>query len=77
MTLMGLADSAPAMEVHTLQFCLSRETLTIVNNLGLTDIQKADQVHIVATLKRYVQGRINETGTVLFQAMQTGTRGNF
>ena len=61
MTLSGLADSAPAMKVHALRFCLSRETLTLVDNLGLTDAQKADQVQIVASLKRYVQGGINET----------------
>ena len=44
-----------------LHFCMSRETLTIVENLGLTDAQRADQVQIIAGLKRYVQGRINET----------------
>ena len=40
---------------------MSRETLTIVENLGLTEAQKADQAQTIAGLKRYVQGRINET----------------
>lgn len=35
--------------------------LTIIENLGLTDAQKADQAQIIAGLKQYVQGRINET----------------
>ena len=61
MTLSGLADSANDIKVHALQFCMSRETLTIVENLGLTDAQRADQTQIIAGLKRYVQGRINET----------------
>ena len=60
LTLLGLAESSPAMKIHPLQFCLSRETLTIVKNLGLTDAQKADQVQIVTDNFRSVQGRINE-----------------
>ena len=61
MTLSGLADSAADIKVHALRYCMSRETLTIVENLGLTEAQKADQAQIIAGLKRYVQGRINET----------------
>jgi len=49
------------MKVHILQFCLSGETLTIVDNLSLTESQKGDQAQIVAALKRYMQGRMNET----------------
>ena len=41
--------------VHALHFCMSRETLTIVENLGLTDALRADQAQIIAGLKRYVQ----------------------
>ena len=51
MTLSGLADSANDIKVHALQFCMSRETLTIVENLGLTDAQRADQAQIIAGLK--------------------------
>ena len=42
MTLSGFAGSDAAIKVHTLQYCMSRETLTIVDNLGLTESQKAD-----------------------------------
>ena len=61
MTLSGLADSDAAIQVHALQFCMSRETLTIIENRGLTDAQKADQAQIIAALKQHVQGRINVT----------------
>ena len=61
MMLSGLADSAASMKVHALHCCLSRDTLTIVDNLGLTDAQRGDEAQIVAALKRYVQGRVNET----------------
>ena len=61
MTLSGLAGSDAALKVHALQYCMSRETLTIVDNLGLTESQKADEAQIIAALKQYVQGRINET----------------
>ena len=41
--------------------CFSRETLNIVDNLGLTIVQKKDQAEIVAAFKLYVDGRINQT----------------
>ena len=61
MTLSGLAGSDAAVKVHALQYCMSRKTLAIVDNLGPTESQKADQVQIIAALKQYVHGRINET----------------
>ncbi len=61
MILSGLADSAAPIKVHALHCCLSRDTLTIVDNLGLTEAQRGDQEQIVAALKSYVQGRVNET----------------
>ena len=57
MTLSGLARLGTAIKVHTLKYCMSCETLTIVDNLGLTESQKADEVQIIAALKLYVQGR--------------------
>jgi hypothetical protein len=59
--LSGLVGSDAATQVHALHFCMSRETLTIVENLGLTDDQRADQAQIITGLKRYVQGRVNVT----------------
>ncbi len=56
MILSGLADSAAPIKVHALHCCLSRDT-----HLGLTEAQRGDQEQIVAALKSYVQGRVNET----------------
>ena len=61
MTLSGLAGSDAAIKVHALQYSMSRDTLTIVDNLGLTDSLGADQEQIVAALKQYVLGRVNKT----------------
>ena len=58
MILSGLSGADAAIKVHALKFCMSCETLTIVDNLGLT---KAERAQIIAGLKRYVRGRINET----------------
>ena len=60
MTLSGLAGADAAIKVHALQYCMSRDTLTIVDNLGLTDTQRADQAQIIAALKQYVLGRVNK-----------------
>ena len=61
MILSGLAGSDAAIKVHALQYCMSRDTLTIVDNLGLTEAQRADQAQIITALKQYVLGRVNET----------------
>ena len=50
-----------AKRVQALTLCLSRETITIFENLGLTDAQKADVGQIVTALQRYVDGQFNET----------------
>ena len=57
----GLGETDAAIQVYALHFCMSRETLTIVENLGLTEALRADQAQIIEGLKRYVQGRINVT----------------
>ena len=47
------------------RLCISaltyRETLKIVDNVGLTTAQKKDQVQIIAALKLYVKGQLNES----------------
>ena len=60
-SLSGLGSESAAKQVQALHLCLSRETLNIVDNLGLTNAQKKDQAQIIAALKLYVDGRINET----------------
>ena len=60
-SLSGLSEEPPTKQVQALQLCFSRETLNIVENLGLTAEQKRDQALIIAALKQYVEGRVNET----------------
>ena len=60
-SLSGLSSEPAAKQVQALQLCFSRETLNIVENLGLTNAQKKDQAQIIAALKQHVEGRINET----------------
>ena len=44
MTLSSLAGSDTIIKIHTLQCCMSHGTFNIVDNLSLTDSQKADLV---------------------------------
>jgi len=39
-----------AKQVEALQLCFSRETLNVVNNLGLTNDERKDQALIIAAL---------------------------
>ena len=60
-SLSGLDKEPATKQVQALQLCFSRETLNVVDNLGLTAAEKTDQAQIIAALKRHVDGRINET----------------
>ena len=60
-TLSGLAEESAATKVQVLTLCLSRETLAIVNNLGLTTEQKQDSDAIITAIKRHIDGHINES----------------
>ena len=60
-SLSGLSGESAAKQVQAFQLCFSRETLNVVENLGLTNAQKKDQAQIIAALKQHVEGRINET----------------
>ena len=61
LSLSGLGEEDVAKRVQALTLCLSRETITIFENLGLTGAQKADVGQIVTPLQRYVDGQFNET----------------
>jgi len=41
--------------VKTLMLCFSRETLAVVQNLGLTKDQMKDPAEIIITLQRYIR----------------------
>ena len=60
-TLSALAAEPAVTQVHALNLCMSRDTLNIMDNLGLTNEQKADQTEIIAGIRCHVKGRINET----------------
>ena len=59
--LSGLNTQTAAKQVQALTLCFSRETVTIVDNLGLSEDQRASVNDIIAAIEAYVQGQINET----------------
>ena len=61
MSLSGLSEESTEKKVQALPFCFSRETLSIVHNLGLSDADKRDITAIIATIKAYIDGHINES----------------
>ena len=58
-TLSGLSGESEATKVQALTLCFSRETLTVVNNLGLTEEERANADTIITAIKRHVDGHIN------------------
>ena len=61
LSLSGLGTQAASKQVQALTLCLSRETVTIVENLGLDDAQRGSVTEIVTAIQRYVEGHINES----------------
>ena len=59
--LSGLVDEDSTKQVKVLTLCLSRETLAIVHNLGLSETQMKKPSAVIDALQRYVDGHINET----------------
>ena len=57
----GLAGEDTQKQVQALTLCFSRETLSIVQNLGLTEEEKKSIDLIILAIKPYVQGHVNET----------------
>ena len=60
-SLSGLAKEVAEKQVEALTLCFSRETLSIVQHLGLTTAEKKDVAKIIEALQRYVDGHLNET----------------
>lgn len=54
LSLSGLGSQAMPKRVQALTLCLSRETVTIVENLGLSAGQRADANDMVTAIKQYV-----------------------
>ena len=60
-SLSGLAEQDAAKQVQALTLCFSRDTLSIVQNLGLAEEQRGNFESIVSAIKRYIDGHVNET----------------
>ena len=60
-SLSGLSKEEPATQVKALMLCLSRETLSIVQNLGLTEAQLKEPQSKITAMCAYVDGHVNET----------------
>ena len=61
LSLLGMADQQQAKQVHALTLCFSHETVTIVDNLGLTAAQRGNAMQILEAISQYVKGQINES----------------
>ena len=61
LSLSGLEGEEQSKQVKALTLCFSRETLTIVDNLGLTPGQRADAQEIIQAISAYVAGQLNES----------------
>ena len=60
-SLSGLDGQDNTKQVQALTLCFSRETVAIVDNLGLAVKQRGSPDEIVTAIQRYVEGQINET----------------
>ena len=60
-SLSGLAGEDATKQVQALTLCFSRETLTIVQNLGLSEDEQKSVDSIIRAIKRYIDGHINES----------------
>ena len=61
LNLSGSAEQEAAKQVQALTLCFSRETVTIVENFGLTDEQRQDVKTIVEAIQWYMEGHTNES----------------
>ena len=61
LSLSGLGTQAQEKRVQALTLCLSRETVTIVENLGLSEAQRGNAGDIVKAMGVYVTGQLNES----------------
>ena len=60
-SLPGLEKKSAAKQVQALTLCLLCDTLSIVQNLGLTEEQRGSMDETIHAIKHYVDGHINET----------------
>ena len=70
LSLSGLGDQAQTKEVQALTLCFTRETLTVVGNLGLSAEQQGNIKDIVAAIQSYVEGHPNIAIKLFFSSLQ-------
>ena len=58
---LGLVNEHAAKQVQALTLSFTQETLTIVENLGLSEDERKSVATIIATIKCYIEGYINES----------------
>ena len=58
MSLSGLSNEK---KVQALTLCFTHKTFSIVHNLGLYNAEKKGVGTIIATIKKYINGHINES----------------
>ena len=58
--LSGLAYQDAAKQVQALTHCFFHDTLSDVQNLGLTEEERASADSIISAIKRYLDGYVNE-----------------
>ena len=61
LSLSGLSTQSAAKQVQALTLCLSYETVTIVDNLDLSEEQRGSVKEIVGAIQRYVEGLVNKS----------------
>ena len=60
-SLSGLVNEDATKQVKALTLCLSRETLAIVHNLGLSEEQMKRPDAVIQAMQEYIDGHVNET----------------
>ena len=72
LSLSGLDLEDQAKQVQALTLCFSRETVTVVDNLGLTAEQRGNGTQIVRAISQYVAGQLNESVNFRRRSQQEG-----
>ena len=79
MSLSRLSEELAEKKVQALTLCFSRETLSIVQNLGLSDANKQDIIAIIAAIKTYIHRWPHKRirGAQTFSQTHPGTQREF
>ena len=57
----GLSDQEAETQYHVLRLAFSRDTATVIDNLGLPNEDRKKVDKIIEALKTHMQGAVNET----------------